>query len=163
MSSCMTVDGWQGVPAGWVCCGTRWPGPRLSQPPAHGSGCWRGRRRHPPRWRPPTWSPRTSYWRWSSPAGWPAPVFGEEGGMLSQKSDMGGPQHLISHAAVLTGWYLFQGRLHVQVVGQAVSGHYKVGSGLEPLLELQVKAPQIVQTSRQILKEREQENELNAK
>ena len=49
------------------------------------------------------------------------------------------------------------------MVGQAVSGHHKVGSGLEPLLELQVKAPQIVQTSRQILKEREQENELNAK
>ena len=56
------------------------------------------------------------------------------------------------------GDYLFQGRLHVHVVGQGIGGHHKVGSCLESLLELQVKAPQIVQTSSQVLNERIQDN-----
>lgn len=65
-----------GLPAGQAGCGTQWRGPGRWQSPARGNGCWRGLQLHLPHWRPLPESPRTSYWRWSSPAGWPGPVKG---------------------------------------------------------------------------------------
>lgn len=152
IEDCSQVEIPRSVPAGLAGCETPWQGPQHWRWPARGSGCWRERRRHWPHWRPRPESPRTSCWRWSSPAGWLGPVAKNTIEPVSSRKENPHREKSLTRRIA----YLLQRGLHVHVVGQGISSGHKQGSRLESLLKLEVDATEIIQTSREILRRKEQ-------